>query len=698
MRMRLLSFLLVLTACGGDDMPPPVVIPPGGPAALDLTIDPVRAFFHTAQVVTLTAAVTDTEGMALPDAAVMFSATPEASVTPMPAGVQSATYTIAASGSISFTACVVDAPSICDTVDIVVDDGSPALEVETPLPGAEIDDATGILVRGSVADTSGELRVFVNGIAVELDGMGIFETTLPARFGVEHIDVVASDGLTDVSTVEMDVLWAPAFTPAVDADGQPAFTLDDSAGLWFGQRFFDDDAALDPTATPLETRDLADLLELVMLEADLSSVIPNPVVNEGAFVLSLTDPAIASPSAEISVQDGGLEIFLRIGELRATTSGSLTIESEAFDLAGSIRAAAVASAALTVRKDSPEADVVVELGELTVSLESVDGTFASDEVTALFRLASGVLRTRLEAELLEAVEGLLGESVPTLLREVLTGLDGALANQTISIDSPPLPPVEVTLDGRMSRIETRYRRELLAPLRMSVSAPIAALHGSSRGFARLDTSGVAPEFFRGGSVELGLSVGFLNALLHVLWNAGLLDLDLTPLLPEGVSGFVTEARLDAKLPPMTRPPRVEETNDLILTLGQVEIVAMLDSGPARFGVQIGAGIDLELRDNRLALTIADEPVVRVWAIELAEDESIVTPEVVNALLNDLWPDLRSSIGDSLSLELPIPPLDGLAGIAPGLATFQLTLGETDPRLHPRGELVILDAAITGRIP
>jgi hypothetical protein len=694
--MRLLPFL-VLLACGGDDAPPPIVTP-DGPAALALSIDPVRAFFHTAQVVTLTATVTDGEGTALPDAAVMFSAMPDASVTAMPAGVQSATYMIAASGSISFTACVVEAPSICDTLDILVDDGSPALEVETPLPGAEIDDPAGIVVRGSVADASGELRVFVNGSAVELDGMGVFETTIAPRLGVEHIDVVASDGLTDVSTVEMDVLWAPAFTPAVDVDGRPGFTLDDSAGLWFGQRFFDDGVALDPAATPLVTRDLADLLELVMLEADLSGIIRNPVVDEGAFVLNLTDPAIASPSAEISIQDGGLEIFLRIGELRATTSGGLTIESETFDLAGSIRAAAVASATLTVRKDSPDAEVVVELGELTVSLESIEGAFVSDEVTALFRLATGVLRTRLEAELLESVEGLLGESVPALLREVLTGLDSALAGQTISIDSPPLPPVEVTLDGRMSRIETHYRRELLAPLRMAVSAPIEARHASSRGFARLDTSGVTPEFFRGGSVELGLSIGFLNALLHVLWNAGLLDLDLTPLLPEGVSGFVSEARLDAKLPPMTRPPRVDETHDLVLTLGQVELVAMLSSGPARFGVQIGAGIDIQLADNRLALTIAEEPVLRVWAIELAEDESIVTPEVVTALINDLWPDLRSSIGDSLSLELPIPPLDGLAGVAPDLATFQLTLGETDPRLHPRGELVILDAAITGRVP
>jgi hypothetical protein len=696
--MRTLAIVLLLQACGGDDMPPPIT-PEDGPAAIALAIDPVRSFYHSGQLVTLTATVTDVDGAALAGEALTFSAAPEASVDPMPAETQSARFTLTGSGAIAFTACVVSTPELCDTVEVTVDDGSPVLEVETPLPGAEIDDPAGIVVRGSVADASGALRVFVNGAQATLDEMGIFETTIAPRFGVEHLEVVASDALTPVSTVEMDVLWAPAFTPATDADGRPSFTLDDSAGLWLGQRFFDDGVALDPAATPLETRDLADLLELVALEADLSSIIPDPVVDSApAFVLRLTNPTIASPEAEVSIQDGGLEIFLRVGELRAVTAGTLVVDREAFDLAGTIDASLIASASLTVEKESPDSEVVVELGELVVSIESVDGAFENEEVTALFRLASGLLRSTLEAELLEAMRGLLGESVPTLLREVLGGLDRALAGQSITIDSPPLPAVEVTLDGRMSRIETNYRRELLAPLQMSVSAPVAALHSSSRGFSRLDPSGVTPDFFRGGEVELGLSVGFLNAMLHVLWNAGLLDLDLAPLLPEGISGFVSDARLEARLPPMVRPSRVDESHDLVLTLGQVELVAMLSTGPARFGVQIGAGIDIDLRDNRLSLVIADEPVLRVWAIEIPADESIVTPEVVTALIADLWPDLKASLGESLSLELPIPPLDGLAGIAPDLATFQLTLGETDPRLHPRGELVILDAAITGRTP
>jgi hypothetical protein len=462
--------------------------------------------------------------------------------------------------------------------------------------------------------------------------------------------------------------------------------------------FFDDGVPLDPSADPVVTTDLADLLELVVTRADASRLIPDPVVDSPpSFVLRMIDPTLTDVTSAVAIQDGGIELFMRVGQFQTTTAGQLQFESEMFDLAGSVDAGLVASAHLSVRKESRDAPVEVVLEDLVVAIERADGTFTDPEVTALFRLASGLLRATLEEQLRDAMHALLADSVPSLLADVLNGIDSALAARTITLDTAPLPRIELSLDGRMSRLDARYRRDLLAPLVMSASTTASSIHPESRGFARLESVPMSSEFFRDGSVALGVSAGFLNGLLHVLWDSGLVDLDLTPILPSSVGSFVTEAVLEAKLPPTVRPPRVGDDHDLLLVIGQAELVATLASGPARFGLSIEAGVDVELADNTLRLHIADEPSVRVWRIE-GEEGDIVTPEIVRAVILDLWPELRGSIGESLAISLPIPPLEVLGGVAPDLATFQLTLAETDPALHPRGELLILDAALTGRVP
>lgn len=202
-------------------------------------------------------------------------------------------------------------------------------------------------------------------------------------------------------------------------------------------------------------------------------------------------------------------------------------------------------------------------------------------------------------------------------------------------------------------------------------------------------------FFADGYAQVGVNLALLNGVLHVLWSSGLLDLDARALLPEGLRSLLNEGRLEARLPPVLRRPRAGEADDLILSLGQVELALTSDQGSARFGVHAEVGVDLVVADNRVTVALSETPTLHVWPIGSADQLGFITSDVLETLVLALWPDLRQSLGGLLAIELPIPPLDALGTIAPDLAGLRLRLDETGDRPRYRGDMVLLEGALTG---
>ncbi|MEM1416507.1 MAG: hypothetical protein AAGH15_16470, partial [Myxococcota bacterium] len=273
MRLRWAPLLALLLACGGGstdagggdggasgDMGPGSVLDGPLPNALEVRVEPARAFYRTGQQVRLVAEVLDAEGNVLEGVPLAFAGDPAEAAAP-DAG-EAGLFTLTDEGSLRLEACTVElvfmGEPLCDFARVLVDDGSPNLEVSAPRPGEELGggEATAIEVRGSVADMSGMAAVLVNGVLAEVDAMGAFRVDVPPRAGVNHLEVVATDGVSDAATVEMDVLWAESYLPAT-REGAPSVTLPDALVLQLGQGFFDDGQPLDADADPLVTQDLA---------------------------------------------------------------------------------------------------------------------------------------------------------------------------------------------------------------------------------------------------------------------------------------------------------------------------------------------------------------------------------------------------------------------------------------------------------
>ncbi len=676
---------------------------PRVPAAIIVNVSPARLWYHTGQAIQLDAMVTDALDEDLGDAPVVWTVEP-AGAASMGAPLEDprdAAYTLDREGLVTFTGCTVPMDPeleepLCDSVRVRVDDGTPTLELETPTPGQELDDPMGIVVRGSVADSS-MANVYLNGTPASVDEMGRFEGSVPAIYGTNHLVVSATDGLTDTAEVEMDVLWAPEYAPALGPGGTPYLRLEDGLALWLGQGFFDDGAAIDPSARPVTTQDLADVLTLVIGNLDVGSFIPDPVFDSPpSFTLRVTDAAIGEPEVEIDVTDDGADLFVRLGRVTAQTSGVLMVEGTSLPLTGTVSGSAVAFAHLTIRKVDEASPLEVELGELTVGLESVEGMFVSNETAAVFRLAEGLFRTTLETALVDALEDTLAASVPDLLRDALGAIDTALSMRMIDLDSPPFPPVQLQIDGRIRELRSTFRRDLVATLRTDVGTTTPSVHPESRGVPRATTLRPLP-FVNQGSLQLGVRLDLLNGLLHALWASGLLEVDATSLLPASVSGLVSEAHLVGRMQPVLRPPRPDETDVLVLSVGQLELALTFMGEPVRFGMSLDAGVDIDLAANRIAVDVAEAPRLRIWTITAPSNPRLLTPETVETLLLDLWPTLRESVVGGLAFELPIPSLGDLGGIAPELAGLTLVLERAEPLRYRRGVLV-MEGRLTGTLP
>ncbi|MGE0788417.1 MAG: hypothetical protein AB7S26_22270 [Sandaracinaceae bacterium] len=688
-----LAACLALVACDGHKTP----------FAIEGQIVPSRTWYHTGEMVVLRGFVTAADGEPIEDVEVAWTVDDPsvASGPTLNADPREATFTLLAEGTAVFTGCVVpddaDAvPTLCDTVRIRIDDGMPSLEVSSPMPGDQLTGDPSITVTGSVADRD-MVHVYINGVPADVDAMGMFAGAIDARFGVNHIVVSATDGLTDVSEVEMDVLWANGYLPAVGLGGNPEVDLDDGLRLWLGQDFFDDGAPIDPAARPIVTRDLADVLELVLANLDLQSLIPNPIANSPpSFTLTASNATIGAATVEIDCTDDGVDLFIRLGDISADTSGALMVDTVSLPLTGTVHASAVGFAHLEIRKVTPLAPLRVTLSGLTVGLEDVQGDFVSDETDAVFLLATGILRMTLEDALVQALNDSVGDTVPMVVSDALNSVDSALAGREIAIDSAPFPAVNLGIDGRVGVLEWAFRRDMLATIRFRLSTDVPAVHPESPGVPLYDERPALP-FVNEGRIQLGFRIAFLNGLLHTLWNSGFLEVDATPLLPDAVSGLVSEARIVGRMPPVVRPAREDETDDLVLTLGQLELELVYMGETVRYGLALDAGLNIDVRDNLLSVTIAETPNLRIWTLVPPSNPRLLTEDTMRELLLGLWPMLSSSLAGGLNIDLPIPALGDLGGLSPDLAGLQLELSALG-RVRPRRDVLELEAALVGTLP
>lgn len=676
-----------------DASSPETGVPPSAqpaiPAYVELALEPQQSFYTRDDRPRLVATVYDRLGGVVDDSPLDINVRPATQGTLDADGV----LMLLVEGQGAVSACSRSKPDLCGRVSFFVDDGPPTLEVTAPTRAAVLTGEARIEVRGTAVDT-GDVEVRVNETPVDLAEDGSFSHQIPARFGLNRIDVVADDGVRrPPPRVVMEVVWAPARVEAapdrVHVAGGLALRLD--------QALLDTGAVAEPDeAGNVLVHDLALTIETLLSFFEPMDLLDDPQLADGdPLALTVLDARAGTTDIDLQFTRDGVEFFLRIEGLEADLAGGLEFDGQPLGLDGtiSIDAAAFANIGLGV-DDAGRATAT--LRDAGVAVEALRGEMADPTAQALLDTFGSLLRV--------VVAGFADTLIDDLVRQTLPGFFSAALDETfrslahVAIEArddevlppvvldlyfTPAPPVAAPLDGLVLSLDAEIRQ------------PQAHVPPhDDPGIATVGIDAPAPW-----PADAGLAVGgrllVMNALLHELWRESALRIDATPKIPEQLRGLVAEVRVDARLPPMLVGQAPGSPEVFELQMGELDLFAR---GPTReepdhYVLSVRAGVDLEVDPARLRFAIAEVPDIRVELLSTGGPVPVLPPDGVSTLIEQLvWPQIARGV--RLTLDLPFEDLvlgpDVLGEIAPGLAAARIVPRFPEPP-YARGGWFIVPA-------
>jgi hypothetical protein len=669
----------------GEDVAAPDL--PSAPeiALVEVRVDPGRAVYRPGLNLLPTAAVYDSRGAVVEGAEVAWRVEP-----PEAAALQTTgRWRVMTEGPLAFVGCV---EAVCGRRELISDARGPVIVIEAPAAGAQLSAADGpVELRGRVTDSHGAPQLFYGGQPVPLGAGGEYAVALSLWPGVNHLELTATDGFQPVDTVAaVDVLWSEGYLPTVS--GVAGVRLEEGLALHIGRRFLDDGEPLGDVAGQGQVlvRDIAGIIELLLIEIDVLGELPNPLLDSDTARLRLTSFTVEAPQVEVRAVEGGLEVFLRLSGVRLGTSGGVTLEGEEISLEGSIEATASAFVSLRVGKAGRSEPYVVELVQAEIALEEVRPLFLDGDANAVFSFAQSALKARVEEALLDGVVQDLVEELPGLLEGVFSSLDGALTGLSFDLETGLGPPLALRVDAGVRRLVASRAGHLRADMEAEVTAGPTSLHPESRGVGLMRPVLAPFPFFSDRRVQVGVPMELLNGLLHAVWDAGLLDIPVNDVLPPEIGFLLLEAQVKPKLPPVLRAASRpgDPGNDILLTLGQFELHARLAEQEDVYGFQVEVGADLGLREGALEVTLSGAPSLRVWVVSTTGEEARFTPEALKgAVESQLLPLLTEALAEGL--RLPLPSIDGgaLLELTPSLSEFELVPVQEGPLRFDDGFLI-----------
>jgi hypothetical protein len=670
-------------------------------ASIEVTLDPLRAVYQTGLTVTPEAVVRNGNDEVMSAAEVEWTVEPTSA-----ASADAGSYELLGEGEVTFKACTVEAgiygESVCGEKRILVDDRPPILEVTSPTPGEWLGDdgAQTITVAGTIDDTHGTQAVYVNGKGAQVSDDGTFTVSIAPEFGVNHIEVVASDAVNRAADkVLFDVLWAPSYYDMTNTATHTGFSFDDGLVLDLGQRFFDDgQTPVQPDESAYVTEDLVDILTLLVKNIDFMNQIPDPVLDTDSGQLRITDLTIGEPQVLLDLTDTGAELFIWVPDVDIQTQGGIALDDRVLDLTGSIDAEIAGYAVLDITKPAPGEDFVADVTDISMSIQNAESNFASPEANAVFELAESALRGTIEDILVGTLSDQFVDELPALLVDALNSIEDQLSGLSFDLDTEFTDPLTIILDGMIDVFETTYRNSMTAILSTDISAnqPSALTHSPGIPLAVPYTNELA--LFESSRAQVGVRLALLNGLLHTLWETGFLEIDLTSVMPDDYAGVTEHAELSAKLQPILSRPKAGEPYDFMLRAGQMEIEAELLNQTDVYVVNLEVGILMSLADNAISLTVPDDPTIITWVASTTGERSILDEDAVRGLImNEVWPQIEDTLKQGLSFELPVPGLSGISDLAPTLSELDVQF-LLDRPVDFRNGFIIFDAILQGTLP
>jgi len=681
---------------GATSRPASLEVRPGLPASLVLSRIPFQPVYARGQVIDIARAVHDRFGNPVPDA--------RAPVQSDPSGEQlgDGRFRYANDGRYTLTARV-DPPTQDDVVlerstIVIVDGDGPAIRCDEPFDGEILDRSpTGTLTfTGQVADISGIESARVNGMTVPVNAVGRFESEIPVHYGINFVDVAATDGVGREASRTCAFLVSDTWAP-------DSRTFSDTLSLRLRQAAFDDvnradglDSLADVLHTMLNSSELRDTIHSSLSASP--TLKPNGCDSRvlGVCVLrsevTYRDLQVNGPNTvTLTLVNGGIQANVRVEDLRVRIRVRGHVAGINYDTTGWVTFDNVTvRAILDARLSGGRPRIAVRSGSVSTTVGPIRTDFAGLD-GAIIDIVVGLFNGTVRNLVAGLVRDFVTDEINDILDDVIGGLD--ISSLGTSFDVPRLDgdgeTIPLTFGVGFSSLSTTGSRMLFGIGTRFYTPPAHArptLGAPSRSGARLLDAGGS------GSTAVGVHETILNQALHALWRGGFfdatLDSDSIGGVPSGVS-----ATLSTGLPPVAE---VDDEGRMRISLGAVSLSLVY---PDLFTepIQVSLGTRASMRATLVGedLDFDDLSIDELFfSTDLASLDASTRDTIEGFLTRLLERVLRPALNDALPA-IPIPSFTLPASVSDfglpagaNLGIVSPTLAMEPPHVVLRGEFAV----------
>lgn len=661
-----------------------LIVLPALPASLSVALNPERTVYTIADQVTLIAEAHDEFGNRVDDVTYAYSSAP---TVPSPSDAR---FEFAQDGQFTLTATVTsptkDNLPLSASLPVFVNTSGPSIEcmrVDAPSQSAEaymVQRAPGsVSFPVHVTDAFNVQSVKINNQTATLDGSGNYVAPVTLGFGMNFVDVVATDTFGKENSTTCFVLAAEFYTgESTHMPGALGLRLDPNA---IG----------DPQPTGLNS--LNDIFFTVLSSPQLRTLVDqglvnaNPISNGGCGIFAC-QPRVnynagsiswGQPSTSMALIPGGLQASVVLPNVRLTVNACGTTccigGSNITVTASSI--SATVNFALTLQGGVMRA-AVSGTPTVTVGTVTLNGSgFCGFVINLLQSFFTGTVRDAVR----DALVNFINSDVGPLLDQLVSSLDVTTLGQSFAV--PRLDgsgSVQLGFGLAFSSLDITTTRALLGIGTRFLPGAVGQ-NRPSLGVARrtpnplLDppgTSAVRP-------VGISAYEGLLNQVLHGLWRGGYFQATLD------IGGGT--ATIDGRLPPVAA---IGANNTAQLMLGgifaTIQIPGVINTPiPILFGGRAHASVSL-VGDTLVFGNLTLDQLFVSFQASLTQSQR-------QAMADFLTQVLQGVLADAINDGLPAFPIPSFAMPA-SAANFGLPagaeLGITNPILSTSGSHCVLD--------
>ena len=538
-----------------------VEVSPGLPDNIEADPTPNQDIYSTGQVVTVGTYVTDQYGNSIPAVELDFNVYPDHLESEVLGNNRFMFYE---DGTYSVTVDV-DEPTLDDQelgeqLEFVVNATGPDIDCIDPVDGEMIDHPPGdeITFSGNVSDDHNVDEILINGDPLPDVGKGNFETTIETRYGINFVDIAATDeyGEENVRTCAFMISENWVDEGSYEYSWQDSL-IEDVVSLQLRQDAIDDGT---PASWSWQIESLNDLINMVVNSEGLRQEVEAGIIAGNPYQESTCDAQItvlgisfvgSDHTTSLDLTNDGIDLFARLNDVDI----DLMVELDSWYCPGTyyptveleyVEMEAGTELFMSGGMPTMELDDVyyVETGEIDGSSDGFGDWFYS----ILTSLAQGTFSDIVE----DTFEDAITDNFDELFGDLLDSFD--IDSLATEFDVPRLDSndtMTLNFDFGFSSVDTSTSRALFgleAEISPGLDDPSDAIGTTSLGVAHpagdfLDDPWVPT------ATGAGVHVSLLNQALHSLWRGGLFHADVGGALGDDLPDDV-EIDLEVGLPPI----------------------------------------------------------------------------------------------------------------------------------------------------